>query len=240
MSLYFVKKKGWRYDFTLKGSRYTEAWFKTKVAARQAESRRRQELKSPVSMVQTNPTQIDMDFLTLCNKRLDHVKAYNTEEHFRHVLYHIKRWIKEWNGFYCSEITSEMIENFAKERKEVSPDTANKEIRYLRATFNFGIKQEYILSNPANKVDFFPVTKRKKYVPPKEDVYKVIRAANPDEQDYLLSIVLTAARMNEINSLKWEDVDFNKKEITLWTRKKKGGIVSQEKYTWYPNSTTFL
>jgi integrase len=174
-------------------------------------------------MVQTAATQTDMDFLTLCNKRLDFVKAYNTEEHFRHVLYHIKRWVREWNGLYCSEITSDMIEIFEKRRKEVSPDTANKDIRYLRATFNFGIKKKFISSNPANVVDFFPVTKSKKYVPPKEDVYKVIRCANPDEQDYLLAIILTAARMNEINSLKWEDVDFNKREITLWTRKKRGG-----------------
>ena len=28
MSVYSVKGKGWRYDFTLKGIRYTEAWFK--------------------------------------------------------------------------------------------------------------------------------------------------------------------------------------------------------------------
>ena len=30
MSVYFLKGKGWRYDFTLKGIRYTNAWFETK------------------------------------------------------------------------------------------------------------------------------------------------------------------------------------------------------------------
>ena len=34
MSVYFVKGKGWRYDFTQKGTRHTEAWFKTKAEAR--------------------------------------------------------------------------------------------------------------------------------------------------------------------------------------------------------------
>ena len=38
MSVYFVKGKGWRYDFTLKGTRHTEAWFKTKKEARKAET----------------------------------------------------------------------------------------------------------------------------------------------------------------------------------------------------------
>ena len=33
MSVYSVKGKGWRYDFTRKGARYTEAWFKTKKEA---------------------------------------------------------------------------------------------------------------------------------------------------------------------------------------------------------------
>ena len=34
MSVYSKKGKGWRYDFMLNGQRYTEAWFKTKKAAK--------------------------------------------------------------------------------------------------------------------------------------------------------------------------------------------------------------
>ena len=36
MSVYSVKGKGWRYDFTQKGKRCTKAWFKTKTEAKQA------------------------------------------------------------------------------------------------------------------------------------------------------------------------------------------------------------
>jgi integrase len=165
----------------------------------------------------------DMDFLTLCNKRLDYVKGHHTNEHFRHVLYHVKRWIKEWNGLSCSEISNEMAESYINKRARVSSFTANKELIYLRATFNYGNKKSLITHNPTKGIDFFPVKKRKRYVPPKQDVYKVISLANPDAQDYLWSIVLTAARMNEINNLKWDDVDFSNKSVTLWTRKKKGG-----------------
>ena len=39
MSCYFVKGKGWRYDFTQNGTRYTGAWFKTKNDAKQAEGK---------------------------------------------------------------------------------------------------------------------------------------------------------------------------------------------------------
>ena len=36
-------------------------------------------------------------------------------------------------------------------------------------------------------------------------------------------MLLTAARMGEINSLTWDDVNFENRYVTLWTRKKKGG-----------------
>ena len=90
MSVYFVKgkDKGWRYDFTLKGTRYTEAWFKTKTKAKKAEAKKREELKRPKKR---ETTQTDMDFLTLVNKRLDHVKNYDSQSHFKSVLYHSKR-----------------------------------------------------------------------------------------------------------------------------------------------------
>lgn len=224
MSVYFKKGKGWRYDFTLNGTRHTEAWFETKKAAKQAEAKKREELLKPKQQLpKIEKIQTDMVFLTLANKRLDYVKKYNSAEHFRHVLYHVRRWVKDWKGLTCSEITSEMVETYIIKRSDVSPFTANKDLRYLRALFNYGIKRKLIVENPTDGIDFLPEEKKKRYVPPKKDVLKVINVADPDTQDYLWSIVLTAARMNEINSLTWDDVNFKEQYVTLWTRKKKNG-----------------
>ena len=77
--------------------------------------------------------------------------------------------------------------------------------------------------NPTRGIDFFPVEKRVKYVPPKEDVLRVILAADPDAQDYLWTIAFTMGRMSEINRLTWEDVNFDARCVILYTRKKKGG-----------------
>ena len=90
MSVYFVKIKGWRYDFTLKGIRYTEAWFKTKTEAKQAESRRKEELKNPEPVERTAT---DMGFLELVNKRLDHVKAYNSEQYYKDHVYYGRKYV---------------------------------------------------------------------------------------------------------------------------------------------------
>ena len=130
---------------------------------------------------------------------------------------------REWSGLACSEIDSMMIEQYIKKRKKVSRIVANKEIQYLRALFKYGIDKELITYNPATKVKFYSIDEQRKYIPPKEDVSKVISFADPDTQHYLWTIVLTAGRVNEINNLTWDDVSFAKRCITLWTRKRKNG-----------------
>ena len=52
MSVYSVKGRGWRFDFTLKGIRYSGAWFKTKREAKEAEEKKRLELKNPPAAVE--------------------------------------------------------------------------------------------------------------------------------------------------------------------------------------------
>ena len=220
MSVYFNKGKGWRYDFTLRGTRYTEAWFKTKRKALDAEAEKRKEVKNPLPDPEI-PT--DTAFLELINRRLDHVKAYNSESHYLDVKYHCKRWQKCWKGWMCSEISTDEIETFLKKRLKISGHTANKELQYLRALFNFGIKKKLVQTNPTAGIEFFPIEKRRKYVPPKEDVLKVISMGDTEAQQYLWTIVLTAARVGEINALTWDDVDFARRSVTLWTRKRKGG-----------------
>jgi integrase len=220
MSVYFVEKKGWRYDFTLQGARYTETWFKTKTEAKRSEAEKRKEIKNP-KPVQEMPT--DTDFLTLANRRLDHVKAYNSEGHFKDVLYHSRRWVKEWKDLNCNDITSSMIEDYIIRRSKVSPIVANKELQYLRAAFNYGNKRKIISHNPTDQIGFLPIEKRKKYIPQMEDVTRVISFADSDTQHYLWTIVLTAGRVNEINNLTWDDVSFSDRYVTLWTRKRKNG-----------------
>jgi integrase len=228
MSVYFVKGKGkgWRYDFTLKGIRHTETWFKTKAKAKEAEAKQREKLKNPKMPTPAEQIPIDMDFLELVNKRLDHVKAYNSERHYTDHIYMAKRWIKEWGQLFCTEITPERIQNFLLNRlQKTSGYTANKDLRMLRALFNFAMHptREWMSFNPTRGIEFFPVEKRIKYVPPKKDVLQVILTADPDTQDYLWTIAKTMGRMGEVNRLTWRDIIFDARCVTLYTRKKKGG-----------------
>ena len=229
MSVYSVKGKGWRYDFTLKRIRYSEAGFKTKTEAKQAEAKRREEINNPVSKLET-PT--DMDFLELVNRRLDYIKAYNSERHYTDHIYLAKRWIKQWGKLKCNDISPLLLQSYLiKRSKATSGYTANKELRSLRALFNFALNpiRGWIKNNPTYGIEFFPVEKRIKYVPPKEDVLRVILAADPDTQDYLWTIALTIGRMSEVNRLAWQDIDLKDRFVMLYTRKKKGGHLTPRK-----------
>ena len=91
------------------------------------------------------------------------------------------------------EILRDEIQIFILKRAKVSVHTANNELRCLRALFNFGIRSGWVSNNPTRNISFLPVEKKVKYIPPKEDVLKVIMAAGPDIQDYLQVIRETMA-----------------------------------------------
>ena len=129
----------------------------------------------------------------------------------------------------CKDITQQGVQEFLLTRNEVSAFTANKELRHLRATFNFGKKKKFCKNYPTKGIDFFPIEKRIKTIPAIEDIYRVISFAGPDVQDYLLVISDTMARVGEVNQLSWDDVDLKSKFLVLYTRKKRGGNLTPRK-----------
>jgi integrase len=229
MSVYSVKGKGWRYDFILKGVRYTEAWFKTKKEATKAEAGRKEEIQNPSK---SERTQIDMAFLDLVNKRLDYLRAYNSNRYYTDHVYMAKRWVKAWGHLNCREISLEMVQSYVLDVSEqISANSSNAVLRCLRALFNFGKhpSRRWIACNPTDGIEFLPLEKKLRYVPAKHDVLKVIMSADAEAQDYLWTIALTMGRMSEINRLTWNDVDLEDKYVVLYTRKKKGGHLTPRK-----------
>ena len=232
MTVYYVKNvKKWRYDFVVKGRRYTKKGFLTKTAAKDAEMEARyliQHSEKTREMVKM-PVRPDMEFRELLALWLEHLQDRRSDRYYSDCLYYVKRWSDLWGKHMSNDITTAMVEKFLKTRKiAISPGTANCDLRLLRAAFNFGLKQKIPLidNNPTNGVEFYSVPKQIKYVPPKQDILKVISVASKEDQDYLWAIVLTMARVGEINRLEWKDVNFRTRTLHLYTRKKRGGALT--------------
>lgn len=229
MSVYLAKGKGWRYDFTLKGTRYTESWFKTKAQAKQAEFKKREEVLNPRQEPEATKAPTDMGFLELVNSRLDVLKEYKTQSYYNDNLYLFRRLVSRWKNLSCSEITNSMVQKYILERARVSHESANYDLRLLRALFNYGKKSKFGCFNPTEGVDFLPTERKVKYVPSQGDILKVILVADSDTRDYLYTIKETFGRMSEINRLTWSDVNLKEQYVVLYTRKKKGSILTPRK-----------
>jgi integrase len=231
MSVYSVKGKGWRYDFTLNGQRYTEAWFSTKRQAKEAESKKQEEVlrPQPIAIAEAKTPQADMVFREFVGRWLDYIKEYKSSGYYHSCLTLACGWIKRWQKTPCSQITRKSVKDYALQRKKVSAYTANKEIRHLKAAFNYGVKEKWFDDNPAKGIDLFPMEKKLRYIPPLEDINKVISCADPDTQNYLMTIRDTMARVSEVNRLTWDDVDLVKRHVVLYTRKKRGGHLTPRK-----------
>jgi len=105
---------------------------------------------------------------------------------------------------------------------------ANRDRKNLLAMWNWGQKILDISSNPVTKIDRFPHDRKTQYVPPEKDILRLLAVANRKERAFLDCYLCTGARRSEIFNLKWEDVNFEKREIRLWTRKTKDGSMESE------------
>ncbi len=199
-----------RYSFWWKGVRHRKGGFNSKREALEAEIKARKNLR------RTN-----MGFIALCESRLDDVKARRTEKYFTENKKLIEKLILRWGD--KKEITRKDVEEYLSSCS--SNYVANKELRFIKALFNHGLERDITPENPAEKIKFFPVERKKKYIPSLKDVEKVLNLATPEQKLYLLVVMNTLGRISEINNLKWEDVQ--DEYLILRTRKAKNSDLTE-------------
>jgi integrase len=106
---------------------------------------------------------------------------------------------------------------------------ANRDLKEFKALYNWCNRQELLVKNPCNNIESYPEQTKSKYVPPAEDINKVLLAADREDMDLIITLYHTAGRASEILNMTWEDVNFEQRWIRLWTRKRRGGELQEDK-----------
>lgn len=142
----------------------------------------------------------------------------------------VKIWGKETS---IESITVNMVATYLeRQANDRSANAANRDRKNLLAMWNWGVKRYDFPANPVIKIGKFRHDPKPQYTPSTEDIQRLLVAATREERVLLSCYLNTEARRSEIFRLKWnEDVNFEKRQVRLGTRKTKDGSMD---YQWMP------
>ncbi|WP_457570718.1 tyrosine-type recombinase/integrase [Desulfovulcanus sp.] len=218
-------KPQWVVDLKTPEGRITKV-FRNKDEAMEFEVKTKKLIKAKASISTVCLLEWSEKYLDFCKDRM-------TDRTFREKHLTFKRFLEGLEPDSPVDIiTPELALNKLRKRAEKNTGyAANKDRKNLIAAWNWG--QKFLsgwpqVSNPFALVPKFPYSKKARYVPPMEDVEKVMEVMNEDDRTMLLCFLHTGARRNEVFKLKWSDVDFANNEIWLTTRKRKDGMEERD------------
>jgi integrase len=131
-----------------------------------------------------------------------------------------KRLLPAFGHFTLADITTEMISDYRESRlKVVKPATIYQELSLLRRMFNVARREwKWIKENPAADLSFSigNSNARDRWLSLAEEQKLLSAATNPNWLRSLLVTALhTGMRRGEILNLQWQDIDFQRKLLTV-------------------------
>lgn len=131
-----------------------------------------------------------------------------------------KRLLPAFGHFTLAEITTEMISDYRESRlKVVKPATIYQELSLLRRMFNVARREwKWIKENPAADLSFSigNSNARDRWLSLDDEQRLLSAATNPNWLRSLLVTALhTGMRRGEILNLQWQDIDFQRKLLTV-------------------------
>jgi integrase len=194
--------------------------FKTRREAANWELEKRKAMEAEAATL----TPTGMALLDVFNLYLDHAKLRFTTKVFKAKKAICDDLIKLWGSPPVDEVTPQMVYKYLQGIAQTSHDRHNHHRKHLLAMWNWGTKILDLKSNPVAKIDRLPHDRAPQYTPPSEDVLKLLAAANREERIFLNCYLHTAARRSEIFRWTWnEDINFERREVRLGTRKTRDG-----------------
>jgi len=130
---------------------------------------------------------------------------------------------------WLADVTPAMVEGFFSERLRCgSLATANKYLRTLKASLNRAVRRGYLERNPASDVKQVREPEKELRVLTPQEVGRLLSACQSVRWKVLVALaVTTGMRLNEMLSLRWEDVDVE--TGTVWVRNRPGHLTKSRR-----------
>ncbi len=210
----YKARGGWRAEVRIGDKRETK-WFPSKRDALSWESATRKEMK-------TRKPKTSTGLLSLCNEYLTYVQRFSKST-YSHKKTLCKRILKAWGDMDVYAVTPKICLTYLDERATMSGNAANEDLHDLKAMFNYFKRIHSIQHNPLLHIDEYSHDVVPPYVPPREDILKLLLVTKGQDRAMLDVFRYTAARRSEVMRLTWEDVDFQARTIRLKTHKNRKG-----------------
>ena len=216
----YMTKSGKRYRVEVYkgGVRVTaKAGFQNQQAAKKWEA------KALTRAEEHQPT--GTDFFLLATAYLDDMKERRQHNTVQYKIAALRRFLSFTGGsFPLERLRASQVSDYLVARKDaMGPEAANRDLVELRALMNWAIRKRLYHENPFFPFEKFPEKKFVRRVPTAAEIEEVLTVATHEQKNFLDILRYTGARLSEVCSLCWKDVDFQRNTITLWTRKRRGG-----------------
>ena len=175
--------------------------------------------KAEVLQRKYNPTKRreKRTFLDYSNEFLRWAKVNTKKKSFERYRTSVRQFLLHFRDKKMDELKRKDIESFKEKRKEeVSAASINRDLACLKKLFNNAIADEVVDINPVTKIDFFKEPVRSPSFLAEEAAAKLINACDTLALKTFVIIGLnTGMRLNEILSLKWEQINLVDKVVNL-------------------------
>ena len=209
----------WYYDVRVNGRRYracTET--SDKHRARDIESTERTRILEGKHGIRRQP---DITFREFAKTYLrDHAEVHKRSVHRDQEI--IKVFSQVFGGVLLHEITRHRIEQYKRERlqghwsayrqrrdasKPIQPATVNRELDTLRSIFSKAVEWGILIESPARLVKRLRVENQRTRILSLDEQRRLLRACRPQLQAIVAFALITSARISEILTLRWEQID---------------------------------
>lgn len=118
---------------------------------------------------------------------------------------------------FIRNIGPHQIEQYKQERlNTISPTTVNIEFRTLKTAFSKAVEWKYLDVNPAKYVKQIKIPPKTPRFLSKKEIKKLLTSiTNKTFRLIIKTFILTGFRLSELMNLRWEDINWKRKIITI-------------------------